>query len=152
MGTVSISYYRAEGTVLSVSNEPDTREAEAIAAQGQPVTLANGTTARVLQTHPSSCDWTQGAGMLAVFWAKDGTMVRIQPFVADDPQLTKAELLKIAASLSPSAELVGSQPRPPFPAMLPTPRPTDPSCPSPLPQAVPSHGPLMPQVEPTNHP
>ena len=110
-----ISYHDSDGTeALTVLNgtglASDPRKA------GDPVTLPNGLEAHLLAIEP------QYGGPI-LWWVQEGT-----PIALSGPEMTQALLVKIAASMSKTAELGPAEPRPePTPAAAPptpTPMPT----------------------------
>ena len=110
-----ISYHGSDGTeALTVLNgtglASDPRKA------GDPVTLPNGLEAHFLAIEP------QYGGPI-LWWVQEGT-----PIAISGPEMTQELLVKIAASMSKTAELGPTEPRPePTPAAAPptpTPMPT----------------------------
>ncbi len=139
--SVQVAYHTDDGaTAFTVINSLPTSDGNPNqqAVNIKPVMLPNGITAH-FYTRPVEC----GYGNTALYWQQDGAFISIEGLppgsMSGGFQLTKEQMVKIAASMSSSAEL-GSVQTPAFkPTDLPFPDATAPTCPTPLmPAAVPT--------------
>lgn len=125
--------------------------------------LADGTAAYFYLTPYQNCGYSNGTdnglygtypnGRLSLVWVRNGTRISIGgPALGSSGfSVSKDQLLQIAAHMSSTADIGPTAPAPTQPVM-PTPQPTDPSCPAMLPQAEPTGGPDLPIPAPTYSP
>lgn len=108
---VRILYHGSDGDVrLKVFNGPVGCCLAAVGnKEGHPVTLPDGSSAHHLTSRPGS-----GTGIL--WWERDGTYISTEILGLD---LSREELLRIAASMSKTAKLGPTEPRPSQPSQSP---------------------------------
>lgn len=128
---IIIEYYSRDGAlVLSVSNsEPRADYRDPFAMNVQPITLPNGISAS-FYTRPTEC----GYGRTVLYWEQGGTFIAIEGPALDGGagsfQISKEELIKIATSMSGTAEPDKVEQPTAHPTFLPEPEETAPTCPT----------------------
>lgn len=112
--SVQINYHSTDGAIaLTVTNGPHGCCSDLSTIKGEAIQVAAGVTAHLVQ------DAGDNIGSWTLWWEQEGTVIQLS-----GPNLTRADLLKIAASLNKTAELGRTEAPParPTPAPLPAPK------------------------------
>jgi len=110
---VDIRYHTADGAVgLVVANGTLDCCPGYAKLQSEPLTLPNGSEGHLIRTP------TDRYGGLTLWWQQDATTISLS-----GPAVSEADLIKIAASMSKTADLGPTEPPPPRPTPTPVPPP-----------------------------